>query len=417
MPLPLIPAIIAIAATSAVGIGAGAKGYKDKKKSDELNEDAKKTVTHAESLLKRNRTATQESLEALGALKIQLWSSQVNDFGKYYSLIRNVDQELPQGENAVFASLSDVELQNTMKTASSFAEVANIGITSLGTGVLAGIGAYSGVMLLGAASTGTAISTLTGVAATNATLAWLGGGTLAAGGLGMAGGVAILGGIVAAPVLAVAGTLFAINSKNMLSQAHQNLAKAHEIKAEMEKACRQLEDICNASELCRLFLGGMKKYSDMAVLVVQRIIKDNGIDFATYSKDEQDKLRHVCGVIRILKEALNTVIMTEDGTLSPDALSKIAALNEQSVLMQEHFDTVYKLSEEEFEFLKDNLISTLDRYGIGLTGTFEALKTQQNWNAVYSKLAQKEINDVDKRILALIRKHMEYLQWMEFLAA
>ena len=44
----------------------------------------------------------------------------------------------------------------------------------------------------GTASTGTAISTLSGAAATNAALAWLGGGTLAAGGGGTAAGSALL---------------------------------------------------------------------------------------------------------------------------------------------------------------------------------------------------------------------------------
>lgn len=44
----------------------------------------------------------------------------------------------------------------------------------------------------GTASTGTAISTLSGASATNAALAWLGGGTIAAGGGGMAAGNALL---------------------------------------------------------------------------------------------------------------------------------------------------------------------------------------------------------------------------------
>lgn len=44
----------------------------------------------------------------------------------------------------------------------------------------------------GTASTGTAISALSGAAATNAALAWLGGGALAAGGGGMAAGQALL---------------------------------------------------------------------------------------------------------------------------------------------------------------------------------------------------------------------------------
>lgn len=58
--------------------------------------------------------------------------------------------------------------------------------TSVTTGIVAAVGT---------AGTGTAISTLSGVAATRATLAVLGGGTLAAGGLGIAGGAVVLGGI------------------------------------------------------------------------------------------------------------------------------------------------------------------------------------------------------------------------------
>ena len=53
----------------------------------------------------------------------------------------------------------------------------------------------AGVTALATASTGTAISTLSGAAATNAVLAWLGGGAIAAGGGGMAAGAAVLTGI------------------------------------------------------------------------------------------------------------------------------------------------------------------------------------------------------------------------------
>ena len=64
-------------------------------------------------------------------------------------------------------------------------------------GLAGGVGAKAVVPMLvaslGTASTGTAISTLSGAAATKATLAWLGGGTLAAGGLGVAGGAVVLG--------------------------------------------------------------------------------------------------------------------------------------------------------------------------------------------------------------------------------
>ncbi|MEU5084426.1 MULTISPECIES: hypothetical protein [Streptomyces] len=78
-------------------------------------------------------------------------------------------------------------------------------VGALAGGALAGSGAGAGTFLaVGAfatASTGTAISGLSGAAAISATLAWLGGGSLAAGGGGMAAGTTVLSAIVAAPVV------------------------------------------------------------------------------------------------------------------------------------------------------------------------------------------------------------------------
>ncbi len=71
-----------------------------------------------------------------------------------------------------------------------------------GLGAATAAGSWALVSLLGTASTGTAIGTLSGAAATNATLAWLGGGALAAGGGGMAAGLLTLGGLVALPLIA-----------------------------------------------------------------------------------------------------------------------------------------------------------------------------------------------------------------------
>lgn len=68
-------------------------------------------------------------------------------------------------------------------------------------GGAAAFGTFSLAAAFGTASTGTAIAALTGIAASNATFAFLGGGSLAAGGLGIVGGTAVLGAIVAAPVV------------------------------------------------------------------------------------------------------------------------------------------------------------------------------------------------------------------------
>jgi len=86
---------------------------------------------------------------------------------------------------------------------SGFNSAAGFGAGAIAGGTLA-IGSWALVGALGTASTGTAISTLYGIAATNATLAWFGGGALAAGGAGMTGGMAVLGGIAAIPMIYIA---------------------------------------------------------------------------------------------------------------------------------------------------------------------------------------------------------------------
>jgi hypothetical protein len=72
------------------------------------------------------------------------------------------------------------------------------------------------------------------VAATNATLAWLGGGSIAAGGGGVAVGTAVLGGIVIAPVLVYTGWCAYSEGQKRLTQAREYEAKVNEEIAEMK---------------------------------------------------------------------------------------------------------------------------------------------------------------------------------------
>ncbi len=84
----------------------------------------------------------------------------------------------------------EIEYKKTeVKTAGKSAVGVGMGVTVVTLGPTAAMGIAT---TFGVASTGTAISALSGAAATNAALAWLGGGALAAGGGGMAAGNALL---------------------------------------------------------------------------------------------------------------------------------------------------------------------------------------------------------------------------------
>lgn len=100
--------------------------------------------------------------------------------------------------------------------------IGGIGGAAAGAGVgrAAAYATFTGVARFGKASTGTPIARLAGIAASNATLARLGGGTLANGGGGAAAGSLVLTTIVAAPIaILFAGGLYFAHRRNKAQQA------------------------------------------------------------------------------------------------------------------------------------------------------------------------------------------------------
>ena len=108
------------------------------------------------------------------------------------------------------AGYSDLESANRMAIA---------GATGSALGALAGAGTLAAISAWGTASTGTAIASLSGAAATNASLAFLGGGSIAAGGGGVALGSIILSGGVA--LVAIGGTAAVMIVYHLLDQKEE----------------------------------------------------------------------------------------------------------------------------------------------------------------------------------------------------
>jgi len=118
----------------------------------------------------------------------------------------------------------------------------------IGTGTIAGgslaVGSWALVGALGSASTGAAISGLSGVAASNATLAWFGGGALAAGGAGVSGGMAVLGGIVAVPLIAFAS----VGTHKKAREFEEEKLKLDKVIIEQKQHLAALPDVLTAFE-------------------------------------------------------------------------------------------------------------------------------------------------------------------------
>ena len=233
MPLPLLLVGAAVAAAG-WGVKKGIDAKSDFDAAESINEDAQEIFDKAKRSLEECREETQSRLESLGRQKALLFEEALIPFVETFSRIKNVDfkdMDIPD-DNIQITSGEILEIRDA---AIRMEKVVGGAAGALGSGALAGLAAYGSVGLA-SASTGTAIAGLSGAAATNATLAWLGGGSLAAGGLGIAGGTAVLGGIVAAPVLLVGGLMLASKAEEAKENALSNLWGAKAAAEAMETA-------------------------------------------------------------------------------------------------------------------------------------------------------------------------------------
>ncbi len=190
---------------------------------------------------------TNKTIEELGGHTSGLYDSLTN-IQELFDKIRNV----PSDKRVQYEELKKIRLEwkqqakkiekdyqdAAIKNAGAVATGASLGfaVVTMGPTVAMGVATTFGV-----ASTGTAISTLSGAAATNAALAWLGGGALAAGGGGMAAGEAFLalagpiGWAIAGVSLVVSGLLFWRSRKskkqleNVFTAISQRDVKSYEL--------------------------------------------------------------------------------------------------------------------------------------------------------------------------------------------
>ena len=141
---------------------------------------------------------TNLKISELGEQTSNLYAS-LAELETLFDRIRNV----PEESRLKYENLKEIRVNWRQQADKIEQEYTNAKIKTTGQGA-AGVGAGVAVVAMGptvamgvattfgVASTGTAISALSGAAATNAALAWLGGGALAVGGGGMAAGSAFL---------------------------------------------------------------------------------------------------------------------------------------------------------------------------------------------------------------------------------
>lgn len=314
MPVPII--IGAAAVASLYGAYKGISGAIDHNDASNANTDAQSIVDTSRKQAEAQRQATNNALEDYGARKLRAFNGVIADFIETFGRLKNV--ELVQSPELDKLNLGDFSTQALPGLIKDYRALKDAGLglgAGLGSGAALAFGAYNGTMMLAAASTGTAISTLSGVAATNATLAWLGGGSLAAGGYGMAGGTLVLGGIVAGPALAIFGHILGNKGEEAFNKARSNLEQAKTIQADAKKVTAHLHAIGQVTWLANSTFSAVTTQLRRAVGQLEKIVKTEGEDFHTFSPDSRETVFRTVKFAQLIKAMIDTPILDEEGKL------------------------------------------------------------------------------------------------------
>lgn len=190
-----------------------------------------------------------------------------------------------------------------------FSDASGAVIGSAIGGVLVAYGTYTGVGLLASTASGVAIADLSGVAATNATLAWLGGGALSVGGFGMVGGMAVIGGLVAGPALAILG---AMSADEMEKKRDDAKAYYSQVKAAVKKADVMIDNLLAIERVVKLFTRQIAKFDALLFSLSQGTIatmKKHNYNRSLYSQEEKDQLCVAVSTLMTLSAFLKVPII------------------------------------------------------------------------------------------------------------
>jgi gas vesicle protein len=328
MPLPLL--IGAAVISAAYGAYKGVSGAMDHSDASDTNDEARFIVRDARQELDKQREATNATLTDYGERKLRAFNGTIEDFIKTFSRLKNVDTiNTPELDKLSLGDFTTVSLAGLRHDYDALQD-AGLGLgAGLGSGAALAFGAYNGTMLLATASTGTAISGLSGVAATNATLAWLGGGTLASGGMGMAGGMMVLGGIVAGPALAIFGHIVGNSGETALHDARSNKEKAQTFSREAKLSRDKLLAIQQVSALANNTFSKLSGRLRRAVGDMKTAIDTHGEDYQALPSDGREAVFRAVKFAQLVKAMIDTAILDEDGKLvlsTEKRVTEIAAL-------------------------------------------------------------------------------------------
>lgn len=300
------------AAAGATGLAFGVKGAVDIATAQSQIDDAKKRYEKQRLVTSRTATLVNRFAQEYGQYQLHV---KTVTFQRWVELMHQIRQNVAVREMQRLVSV-EVVIQEIKRDFGISLDAGNVltgGVTAAGAAFAASQGTIGLVGLFGAASTGTAISSLSGAAAWNATLAALGGGSLAAGGGGMALGAAVLGGITVAPALLIGGFVLAGEGEKALTEA-QNFIAQVDVEISKLKALTAYFQLVKSriTELANLLITLNRKAIEL-MNEIESHVAQHGFSIERDSHFIQSLLL----IIKALADILRTPVLDKEGNLNP----------------------------------------------------------------------------------------------------
>ena len=257
---------------------------------------------------------TNQKINELGIHTNDLYTALVK-IQSSFDRIRNV----PEENRLTYEKLKAIRVKWKQQAENIELEYKRTEVKTAGQGA-AGVGAGVAVVTLGptaamgiattfgVASTGTAISALSGAAATNAALAWLGGGALAAGGGGMSAGTAFLG--LAGPVgWTIAGVAGAAAIGSGIYANHKNKETADKLLLERQN----VEVLIRKFNVKNAEVAALTEATQTQIDGVQRAnAAVTGADYSQFSHEEKMQAGLLVNMTLTLAQMINKELELHD---------------------------------------------------------------------------------------------------------
>lgn len=329
--MPIPRRVIVIAGTSlaaaAAGVKKGVDGLRKRREATKLVDEARADFERHQASLEQLEDECNAALADLGNHRQLVFSETMPAFIDVVSRLRNAEVVAEAVREQI--EPRDVPIESMMHDI-AIKEIDVLGAVAAGAlgAAAASEATITAVAAFASASTGTSVASLSGAAAGNAGLAWLGGGSMASGGLGMAGGSAVLSGVAAGPAILIVGVLFDRKMKELQEKAKANAAEFKSAIAEIEVSSARLRVTREAAEGAAPILKELRARLEEQTKTLGSLADEND-DVQDWSEENQQQLRVAGNLAGVVVGLASSPLIDEDGELQQrfkDAAERAARL-------------------------------------------------------------------------------------------